>query len=65
MRFIVPNETGSANVRVGKENKEQQQDRAKQTHPPLDRTRFTEGHRVIDHVAVALLSTRCSASNSR
>jgi len=31
----------------------------------LDSTRFTEGHRVIDRVAVALLSMRCSVVNGR
>src|SRR6266568_5023856 len=65
MRFIVPDKPGSANAHVGQEDQEQEQDRANQTHPPLDNTRFTEGHRVIDRVAVALLSTRCSLVNGR
>src|SRR5947209_3850751 len=62
MRFIVPNETGIANARVGQENQKQQQDRANQTHPPLDNTRFTDGHRLTDGVGGALLSTACSDS---
>src|SRR5437660_12522250 len=57
MRVIVPDETGSANRRVGQENQEQEQNRANQTHPPLDNTRFTEGHRLTGGVAVAALST--------
>src|SRR6266481_9166448 len=60
MRFIVPNETGAAKARIDQEDQEQEHDRAKQTHPPLDKTRFTEGHRLIDDVGVALLSTPCS-----
>jgi len=62
MRFVVPNETGSANARVGQENQEQEQNRANQTHPPLDNTRFSEGHRLTDGVAIALLSTPGSVS---
>src|SRR5207245_10919839 len=44
MRFIVPNETGGAKARIDQEDQEQEHDRAKQTHPPLNNTRFTEGH---------------------
>ena len=62
MRFVVPNETGSANARVGQENQEQEQNRANQTHPPLDNTRLSEGHRLTDGVAIALLSTPGSVS---
>ena len=62
MRFVVPNETGSANTCVGEENQEQEQNRTNQTHPPLDKTRFTEGHRLTDGVEVTLLSTPCSVS---
>src|SRR6478736_2149774 len=62
MRFVVPNETGSANTCVGQENQEREQNRTNQTHPPLDKTRFTEGHRLTDGVEVTLLSTRCSVS---
>ena len=57
MRFIVPNETGGANARIDQEDQEQKHNRAKQTHPPLDNARFTEGHRLIDGVGDALLST--------
>ena len=60
MRFIVPNEPGGANARVDQEDHEQEHDRAKQTHPPLDKTRFNEGHRLTDGVGVTLLSTPCS-----
>src|SRR6266513_2186322 len=63
MQFIVPNETGSAHARVGQKNQKHEQDRANQTHPPLDNnTRFTEGHCLTDGVGVALLSTPCSDS---
>src|SRR5438309_11737480 len=64
MQFIVPNETGSANTRVGQENQEQEQNRANQTHPPLDNTRFTEGHRLTDGVDVAPLSTPGSVATT-
>src|SRR5438477_12247034 len=64
MRFVVPNETGSANTWVGQENQEQEQNRTNQTHPPLDKTRFTEGHRLTDGVEVTLLSTPCSVQGS-
>jgi hypothetical protein len=62
MRFVVPNETGSANTCVGQKNQEQEQNRTNQTHPPLDKTRFTEGHRLTDGAGVALLSTPSSVS---
>src|SRR5438270_9663681 len=65
MRFIVPNETGGAKARVDQEDQEQKHDRAKQTYPPLDNTRFTEGHRLTDGVDVALLSTPRSVWNGR
>src|SRR6476660_5602691 len=62
MRFVVPNETGRANTCVGQENQEQEQNRTNQTHPPLDNTRFTEGHRLTDGVSVEPLSTPSSVS---
>src|SRR6476661_2255338 len=62
MRFVVPNETGGADMCVGQENQEQEQNRTNQTHPPLNNTRFTEGHRFTDGVGVALLSTPSSVS---
>src|SRR6476646_6701424 len=65
MRFVVPNETGGANTCVGQENQEQEQNRTNETHPPLDKTRFTEGHCLTDGVARALLSTPCSGFEGR
>src|SRR5438477_10947530 len=62
MRFVVPNETGSANTCVRQENQEKEQNRTNQTHPPLDKTRLTEGHRLTDAVDVTLLSQTCSGS---
>src|SRR5205823_5733852 len=51
-----------ANTCVGEENQEQEQNRTNQTHPPLDNTRFTEGHHLTDGVSVAVLSTPSSVS---
>src|SRR5439155_18287495 len=63
-RVLFRSESGSAKPHVCQEDQEQYKEHANQTHPPLDSTRFTEGHRVIDRLAVAPLSTRCSVVRS-
>src|SRR3977135_3499316 len=62
MLFVIPNESGIANARVGEEDQEQEDERAGQTQPPRDNARFAKSHCLTDGVGAALLSTPCSDS---